>query len=70
MQASERYVYHIVTRKKMALNQIINFDNQQKNTLYRFFFEQELLNSKGEDVIQILHGNYTDDGLLIRSEEL
>lgn len=42
MQASERYVYHIVTRKKMALNQIINFDNQQKNTLYRFFLSKNI----------------------------
>lgn len=40
MQASDRYVYHIVTRKKMALNQIIHFDNQQKNTLYRFFLSK------------------------------
>ncbi|MEK3836045.1 MULTISPECIES: DUF2441 domain-containing protein [unclassified Paenibacillus] len=69
MQASERYVYHIVTRKKMALNQIIHFDNQQKNTLYHYFFEQEQLNSKGEDVIQILHGNYTDDGLKLDKED-
>jgi hypothetical protein len=51
MEKKEFYVYHIVTRKKMRLGQIINFDNNEKNTLYSFFFEKEQLNSKGEDFI-------------------
>ncbi|MGN7762739.1 DUF2441 domain-containing protein [Paenibacillus sp. 22594] len=63
MQGSELYVYHIVTRKKMDLGQIISFDKNQKNTLYHFFFEKEQMNSKGEDMIQILHDHYTNDGL-------
>lgn len=40
MQASERYVYHIVTRKKMALNQIIHFDNQQKTPCITTFLSK------------------------------
>lgn len=62
------YVYHLVTRKKMSVGQIINFDKKQKNTLYSFFFEREQLNSKGEDFIQILQGHYTNDGLSLNKE--
>ncbi|MEK4486336.1 DUF2441 domain-containing protein [Psychrobacillus sp. FSL H8-0484] len=68
MNENELYVYHIVTRNKMSLGQIINFDKNQKNTLYSFFFEREQLNSKGEDFIQILYGHYTNDGLNINKE--
>ena len=68
MNENELYVYHIVTRNKMSLGQIINFDKNQKNTLYSFFFEREQLNSKGEDFIQILYGHYTNDGLNISKE--
>ncbi|MGD6831227.1 DUF2441 domain-containing protein [Sutcliffiella halmapala] len=68
MNKNELYVYHIVTRKKMSLGQIINFDKNQKNTLYSFFFEKEQSNSKGEDFIQILYGNYTNEGLNINKE--
>ncbi|MDR6879631.1 DUF2441 domain-containing protein [Bacillus sp. 3255] len=68
MQESELYVYHIVTRKKMNLGQIISFDKDTKNTLYQFFFEKEQMNSKGEDFIQILHGHYTNDGLKMDKE--
>ncbi|WP_151734656.1 DUF2441 domain-containing protein [Paenibacillus tengchongensis] len=68
MQEEDLYVYHIVTRKKMALGQIIRFDKNQKNTLYHFFFEQEQLNSKGEDFMQIMGGHYTDDGLNLDKE--
>lgn len=68
MKEDELYVYHIVTRKKMSLGQIINFDKNQKNTLYSFFFEKEQLNSKGEDFIQILKGHYTNDGLNLNKE--
>ncbi len=56
------------TRKKMALGQIVNFDKNQKNTLYHFFFDKEQLNFKGEDFIQILHGHYTNEGLKLDKE--
>lgn len=62
------FVYHIVTRNKMSLGQIINFDENQKNTLYRFFFEKEQVNSKGEDFIQVLHSHYTNEGLTLDKE--
>ena len=52
----------------MSQGQIINFDNNQKNTLYRFFFEKEQLNSKGEDFIHILQSHYTDEGLHLNRE--
>lgn len=68
MKENERFAYHIVTRNKMKVGQIINFDNQQKNNLYRFFFEKEQLNSMGEDCIQILYGHYTNEGLSINKE--
>ncbi|WJE55877.1 DUF2441 domain-containing protein (plasmid) [Bacillus cereus] len=68
MKKNELYVYHIVTRKKMSLGQIINFDKNQNNTLYRFFFEREQLNSKGEDFIQILQDHYTSEGLNLNKE--
>ncbi|PEA81146.1 DUF2441 domain-containing protein [Bacillus pseudomycoides] len=68
MKENELYVYHIVTRKKMILGQIINFDKNKNNTLYRFFFEREQLNSKGEDCIQILQDHYTNEGLNMNKE--
>jgi hypothetical protein len=68
MKENEWYAYHIVTRKKMNLGQIIHLDKNQKNTLYHFFFEREQLNSKGEDFIQILHGHYTNEGLKMDKE--
>ncbi|MED0964123.1 DUF2441 domain-containing protein [Bacillus paramycoides] len=68
MRENELYVYHIVTRKKMNLGQIINFDKNQTNTLYNFFFEREQLNSNGEDSIQILKNHYTDEELHINNE--
>lgn len=66
--ANEIYVYHIVTKKKMSLGQMLYFDDKQKNTLYQFFFEKERLNSKGEDFIEILYGHYTDEGLKLNKE--
>ncbi|MGE7945590.1 DUF2441 domain-containing protein [Lysinibacillus sp. NPDC093688] len=68
MNEKELFVYHIVTRNKMSTGQIINFDKNQKNTLYSFFFEREQLNSKGEDFIKILYGHYTNEGMNINKE--
>lgn len=63
MKDNELFAYHIVTNKKMELGQIIHFDDDQHNTLYRFFFEKELVNSKGDDSLRILQDHYTNDGL-------
>ena len=68
MKENELYVYHIVTRKKMSLGQIIYFDKNQKNTLYSFFFEREQVNSKGEDFVRILQDHYTSEGLNLNKE--
>lgn len=68
MGEKEFYVYHIVTRKKMSQGQIINFDKNQKNTLFHFFFEREQLNSKGEDFTQILQDHDTNEGLYLNKE--
>ena len=62
------FVYHIVTRKKMKMGQIIHFDKNQTNTLFHFFFEREHLNSNGEDSIQILKEHYTNEELHIKNE--
>lgn len=68
MVNNELYVYHIVTKKRLSLGQVIYFDDNQKNALYHFFFEKERLNSKGEDFIEILNGHYTTDGLKMDKE--
>ncbi|WP_456279295.1 DUF2441 domain-containing protein [Bacillus sp. AK128] len=68
MEKNEQYVYHLVTRKHMSLGQVINFDKDQKNTLYHFFFDKEQLNPKGEDFIQILYGHYSNEGLNMNKE--
>ncbi|MFJ8238846.1 DUF2441 domain-containing protein [Bacillus tropicus] len=62
------FVYHIVTRKKMKIGQIIQFNKNQTNTLFHFFFEREHLNSNGEDSIQILQEHYTNEELHIKNE--
>lgn len=68
MKENEFYAYHIVTNQKMSLGQKINFDKNQKNTLYRFFFEKEQLKSKGEDFMQILYDHFNSDGLNLKGE--
>ncbi|WP_242311494.1 DUF2441 domain-containing protein [Bacillus cereus group sp. BfR-BA-01331] len=68
MNDTKFYVYHIVTRKKMNIGQIIHFDKNQTNTLYHFFFEREQLNSNGKDGIKILNNHYKSDGLHINNE--
>ena len=69
MKENELFAFHLVTRTKMSLGQIITFDNSQQNTLYRFFFEQEQLNSKGEDSLQILQGQLASNGLDLNKED-
>ena len=69
MKGTEFYAYHIVTNKEMNIGQIINFDRNQKNTLYRFFFEREIFNSKDEDFIQILNSHFSNDGLHLDKED-
>lgn len=69
MKENELFAFHLVTRTKMSIGQIITFDNSQQNTLYRFFFEQEQMNSKGEDSLQILQGGRANDGLNLNKED-
>lgn len=69
MKDNELFAYHIVTNKKMELGQVIYFDEDQYNTLYRFFFEKELLNAKGEDSLRILQVHSTGDGLHLHKED-
>lgn len=68
MNDIEFYVYHVVTRKKMKIGQIIHFDKNQTNTLYRFFFEREQLNSSGDDGIKIINNHYKNEELHIKNE--
>ncbi|WLR42343.1 DUF2441 domain-containing protein [Bacillus carboniphilus] len=68
MKETEFYAYHIVTRKRMRVGQTITFDQTQKNTLYRFFFERDHLNGKGEDLFQIFSNHYTEKGLILEKE--
>lgn len=68
MDKQEFFAYHIVTKKKMNIGQIIHFDKNQTNTLYRFFFEREQLNSSGEDGIKIINNHYKNEELHIKNE--
>ncbi|EJQ94753.1 hypothetical protein IGW_02473 [Bacillus cereus ISP3191] len=68
MNEQRFFVYHIVTRKKMKIGQIIQFNKNQTNTLFHFFFDREHLNSSGEDSIQILKEHYTNEELHIKNE--
>ncbi|WMT39690.1 DUF2441 domain-containing protein [Paenibacillus sp. D2_2] len=68
MSENEFYVYHLVTKNIMWIGQVINFDKNQFNTLYRFFFEREQRNSKGEDFFQIVQGHYSSEGLNLHKE--
>ncbi|MGG4489860.1 DUF2441 domain-containing protein [Metabacillus idriensis] len=62
-------VYHLVTKNKMSLGQIINFDNNEYNTLFRFFFETNQLNAKGETFDQILQSGISDNGLKLNKDD-
>ncbi|HDR3490648.1 DUF2441 domain-containing protein [Bacillus wiedmannii] len=68
MDKQEFFAYHIVTKKKMNIGQIIHFDKNQTNILFHFFFEREHLNSSGEDSMQILKEHYTNEELHINNE--
>lgn len=49
----QKEYYHLVTNKKMKKGQIINFDSNQKNSVYNHFFLKENIRNK-KDVIQTL----------------
>lgn len=69
MNDQEQYVYHLVTRNKMQLGQILYFGQHEKNTLYRFFFEKEQRNIQGEDAFQILRNGHSETGLQLSKED-
>ena len=62
------YVYHLVTRTKMQLGQVILFDNEQKNTLFHYFFEKEHLNSEGKDLFQIMNDSRNEDTIILNKD--
>ncbi|PEI76217.1 hypothetical protein CN572_00675 [Bacillus wiedmannii] len=68
MNEAKFYAYHIVTRRKMNIGQIIHFNKNQHNTLYHFFFEKEQLNASGEDGIKIINNHYKNEELHIKNE--
>jgi hypothetical protein len=53
----------------MSLGQIINFDNNEYNTLFQFFFETNQLNAKGETFDQILQSGISDNGLKLNKDD-
>lgn len=63
------YVYHLVTKKKMRPGQIIVFDNYEHNSLFRFFFETNIMNTKGETVDRILQSGICDEGLRLEKDD-
>lgn len=69
MKEKEFFAYHLVTRNKMYIGQIINFEHSQKNTLYSFFFDKEQVNTKGEDFIEIINAQKMKDGLHLSKED-
>ncbi|MFB5582897.1 DUF2441 domain-containing protein [Bacillus sp. GX] len=68
MNEAAFYAYHIVTRRKMNIGQIIHFNKNQHNTLYHFFFEKEQLNASGEDGMKIINNHYKNEELHINNE--
>lgn len=66
---NKQIVYHIVTRKRMKVGQVIDFSDNQKNNLYRFFFEKEQLNSRGDDFVHIFQNQYTNEGVNLSKED-
>lgn len=62
------YVYHIVTRKKMQIGQVILFDNEQKNTLFHYFFEKEYLNSDKQDTFQIISDSRSNNEIILNKD--
>lgn len=65
---TQKYLYHLVTRNKMNPGQILQLGKDSNNTLYRFFFEKEILNSSGEDFYQILENNFENNGIILDAE--
>ncbi len=61
MNEAKFYAYHIVTKRKMNIGQIIHFNKNQHNTLYHFFFEKEQLNASGEDGMKIINNHYKNE---------
>ncbi|EDX67714.1 DUF2441 domain-containing protein [Bacillus cereus] len=68
MNEAKFYAYHIVTKRKMNIGQIIHFNKNQHNTLYHFFFEKEQLNTSGEDGMKIINNHYKNEELHINNE--
>jgi hypothetical protein len=66
---NDRSIYHLVTRNKMTCGQSIHVGRNAPNTLARFFFEKQILNSKGEDFYQILNNNYSDGQIILGAED-
>lgn len=62
------YVYHIVTRKKMQIGQVILFDNEQKNTLFHYFFEKEYLNADKQDTFQIISDSRSNNEIILNKD--
>lgn len=55
--------YHLVTNKKMKKGQVISFNQDDNNTLYKFFFEKSFINSENRDINEIVSENSNSDGL-------
>jgi hypothetical protein len=66
---NNRTIYHLVTRNKMTSGQSIHLGKDAPNTLARFFFEKQIVNSKGEDFYQILNNNYSDGQIILGAED-
>lgn len=61
-------VYHLVTRNKMHVGQIIKFQNNEPNQLYRFFLERSHLTENGEHIHTMLKQNVTNGELHLNQD--
>ena len=50
------YAFHLVTNNQMTVGQIIDFTENQHNTLHRFFLEKEIRNDQHQDVFEVIAG--------------
>jgi len=66
---NEIIVYHLVTNMKMELGQKLHINSNEKNTLFKHFFQKELLNKDGYDVTKVLQKNRKESGIVLKNDD-
>lgn len=64
----DHIAYHIATKNRFAVDQIISFKNNEPNQLCNFFFGKTFKNSNVKDLLEILNNNYEESGIVLDEE--